>query len=241
MFTQKGEPEQPIIIGVESLSFLHCFDPRKTTEEVGNSPGDLGDQGRDTVSLLMLGGAPPCHRTPRYPKTLFDKIRGGMLNGLITFVWADTDEEGYVEYRAYEFLHEYCVHTSTPCLEATEPSSVLMYVDLRRPSEQSSRPPPEEYHWPPRASGAIPSSLQYTPEAVMVSAQVFIVSSPNKARGLEADGKLLFCVFGAGTKVWPDGTAVEPHGDGCGGYIQDLTWLWIGWLQGKNLSELPDY
>ena len=117
----------------------------------------------------------------------------------------------------------------------------MVYVDLRRPSEQSSRPPPEEYHWPPRASGAIPSSLQYTPEAVMVSAQVFIVSSPHKARGLEADGKLLFCVFGAGTKVWPDGTVVEPHGDGCGGYIQDLTWLLIGWLQGKNLSELPDY
>ena len=75
----------------------------------------------------------------------------------------------------------------------------------------------------------------------MVSCRVWIVSSPERAKELEEVGMLLYCVFGDGTSVWPDPTALEPHGEGSGSYVQDLAWLLVGWLYGRDPKALPSW
>ena len=198
------------------------------------------DQGRDTVDGELLKGAPPFHNVPRFPKALIDTIYNGTLAGFVPFVWADAnDDGGYSECIANQWQNEYCAHLPIPCVEAKEPCSLLMYVDVRTASQKEHRPSPTEYHWP-RSGTAVPNPLAYEPEAIMVTARVFIATTPFEIIKLQRRGMLVYCVFGGGTLVWPD-YALEPHGiEGCS-FVQDLKWLLIGWLYGADRKDFPEW
>ena len=198
------------------------------------------DHGRETVAPDLMLGAPPFHQVPRFPKALLSKIYCGSLAGFVPFIWADPDDDGgYSEFVANQFQVEYCAFLSVPCVEAKEPCSVLLYVDVRTSSQKDHRPPPTEYHWP-RGGTAVPEPLYHEPEAIMVSAQVWIASTPSKIIDLQTKGKLVYCVFGAGTLVWPDDT-LEPHSIEGSSFIQDLTRLLVGWLYGTDQKDLPEW
>ena len=74
----------------------------------------------------------------------------------------------------------------------------------------------------------------------MVRAEVFIVSSPVEAAKLQTKGKLLFCVFGSHTLAWPD-RSIQPHNLEGSSFIQDLSFLLIGWLMHIDRKDLPEY
>ena len=124
-------------------------------------------------------------------------------------------------------------------MEAREPCSVFMYVDVRPKAQQDSRPSPTQWHWS-LMNTAPQTPLTWIPDAVLVTCMVWIVATPEIAMNLEVDGKLIFCAFGEHSAEWPiDGQ--EPHGQGNRSYIQDLSWLLIGWLHAKNPAALPDW
>ena len=125
-----------------------------------------------------------------------------------------------------------------PFIEAREPCSVLMYVDIWSKSQEDARPPPREWHWSLLTS-APQTSLTWTPDAVLVSTMVFIVASLDVSRDLEEEGKLAFNCFGKSFSDWPEDGSQEPHGSGNGSYTQDLSWLLVGLLHGKRPTELP--
>ena len=82
--------------------------------------------------------------------------------------------------------------------------------------------------------------LTWIPDAVLVTAMVWILASPDIAKNLDVDGKLNYYCFGERSSDWPE-DGQEPHGQGNGSYIQDLSWLLIGWLHGKKPAALPDW
>ena len=125
---------------------------------------------------------------------LIDKVYNGTLNGLVPFVFGEGDDGQYTEYMAYQWQHECSAQTGVPCVEAREPCSVLMYVDVRSKSQKDARPSPIEWHWS-RINTAPPTSLTWSPDAVLVTCKVWIVSSPEPAERLEEDGNLIFCAL----------------------------------------------
>ena len=74
----------------------------------------------------------------------------------------------------------------------------------------------------------------------MVSAEVWNASTPSKVAELQEQGKLVYCVFGSHTLVWPD-NSLEPHNIDGSSFIQDLTWLLVGWLYMTDKKDLPDW
>ena len=77
-------------------------------------------------------------------------------------------------------------------------------------------------------------SMVWKPEAVQVSTMVYIVCTPSQAMRLERAGKLIYVVFGSVLYCWPRTYVAEPLGEGGGTYIQDLTWLRVGWIHGQR-------
>ena len=72
--------------------------------------------GRDLMKEEFLAGASPVHKEPKFPKILHEKIYGAIINGITMFIFGEADEEGYVEFSAYQFFEEYTAYTSTPCI-----------------------------------------------------------------------------------------------------------------------------
>ena len=114
-----------------------------------------------------------------------------------------------------------------------------MYVDVSSKAEKDTRPSPTEWHWS-LVNTAPPTPKTWSPDAVLVTCMVFIVASPEIAKKLEAAGKLVYCVFGEKSTEWPEDSK-EPHGPGYGAYVQDLSWLLIGWLYGRDPAALPSW
>ena len=124
------------------------------------------------------------------------------------------------------------------CIEAREPCSVLMYVDIWSKSQEDARPPPTQWHWS-LTNSAPQTSLTWTPDAVLVSTMAWIAASPEVAKDLGSDGKLNYCCFGKRFSDYLEDRFQEPHGSGNGSYIQDLSWLLVGRLRGKRPTEFP--
>ena len=120
------------------------------------------------------------------------------------------DEGMYVDWAANQWTTEYSHWTGVPCIEAREPCSVSIYVDIRSTSQEDARPPPTEWHWSLLTS-APQMSLTWTPDAVLVSTMVWIVASPEVAKDLDEDGKLNYCCFGKRFSDYPEDGSQEPH------------------------------
>ena len=59
---------------------------------------------------------------------------------------------------------------------------------------------------------------------------VYVVATPDEAKKLEDEGKLLYLCFGSRYKSFPEAGRQEPLREGNGSYVQDFSWLRIGWL-----------
>ena len=77
------------------------------------------------------------------------------------------------------------------------------------------------------------------PDAVQVSTMVYVVATPEEAIKLEKKGKLLYICFGISLHSFPVSYASEPLGEYSGTYVQDLSWLRVGWLYGTRPEGLP--
>ena len=67
---------------------------------------------------------------------------------------------------------------------------------------------------------------------------VYIVASPEISKTVE-EGNLSYSCFGKRYSDWPKDGSQEPHGSGNGSYVQDLSWLLVGWLYGTRPEDLP--